>query len=105
MFGQEEGAEDMGYYLPATPGGENDIRRFTEKGIEAAMKNALSNLPRGKRGAVVAYVDGEGVHGAVYGRKPGKFWFLPPGEWSYTGTLGYTLDGELHGAAAVAYSW
>lgn len=93
-------------YNAVTPGAPNEIRKFTDKGIEAAMKAALSNLPEGKRGAVVMYADMEGVRGAVYGRKPGKFFgLLPAGEWSYVGTIGSTYKGELTASAAVAYSW
>ena len=72
------------------------------------MRAVLSGLAPGKAGAVVAHIDPETwtVRGAIYGRKPGRFWgILPPGEWSYVGTLGYTLGGKLEAGAAVAYSW
>lgn len=93
-------------YIPATPSSPNAIRKFADAGIERAMRDVLSNLPKEKNGAVVAYADRDGIKGAVYGRKPGKFWgLLPPGEWSYVGTLGTTFKGELTAGAAVAYSW
>lgn len=93
-------------YIAETPESPNAIRKFTQKGIESAMNAALANLPTGKRGAVVMYADKEGVHGAVYGRKPGKFFgLLPAGEWSYVGTIGSTYKGALTAGAAVAYSW
>jgi hypothetical protein len=94
-----------GTYTPATPGAASEIRKHTDAGIEPAMRDALANLAPGKRGAVVAYADQGGIRGAIYGRKPGRFWILPPGEWSYVGTLGMTLKGNLSGGAAVAYSW
>lgn len=94
-----------GTYTPATAGAANAIRNFSDSGIEASMRKQLANLEAGKRGAVVMYADADGVKGAIYGRKPGKLWFLPAGEWSYVGTIGSTFKGELSGGAAVAYSW
>jgi hypothetical protein len=94
-----------GTYVPATAGAANAIRNFSDAGIEASMRKQLANLEAGKRGAVVMYADADGVKGAIYGRKPGKLWFLPAGEWSYVGTIGSTFKGELSGGAAVAYSW
>lgn len=93
-------------YTPLTVGQPNAIRKFADKNIEDSMKRALSNLPKGKSGAVVMYGDQEGIHGAVYGRKKGRFFgLLPAGEWTYVGTLGTTYKGELSAGAAVAYSW
>jgi len=95
----------MNEYVPLTPEAPNAIRRFSDAGIEEAMKAQLSKLGEGKTGALVLYADGGGVKGAVYGRKPGRFWILPPGEWTYVGTLGVDYKGKLQGAAAVGYSW
>lgn len=92
-------------YIPATPSSPNAIRKFADARIESSMKDVLSNLPQGKSGAVVMYADKEGIKGAVYGRKPGRLWILPPGEWSYVGTVGTTYKGQLSAGAAVAYSW
>jgi len=92
-------------YVPATTSASSEIRKHADAGIEASMRAVLAGLEPGKRGAVVAYADQGGLRGAVYGRKPGRFWILPPGEWSYVGTLGVTLKGQLSGGAAVAYSW
>jgi hypothetical protein len=70
-----------------------------------SIDDALKTLPKGKRGVVVAHTDGKGVRLVAMARKPGRFFgLLPPGEWSYVGTLGYA-KGRLDGAAAVAYSW
>lgn len=99
------GVERMSKYVPLTPSSPNAIQRFSDLGIEEAMKSQLDKLPKGKRGAIVMYADGGGVRGAVYGRKPGRLWFLPPGDWSYSGTLGVDYKGKLEGAAAVGYSW
>ena len=96
---------DVGTYLPSTPSEPNAIRKFGDAGIESAMAKVLSNLSSGKSGAVVAYADKEGVKGAVYGRKPGKLWFLPAGEWTYVGTVGTTYKGQLSAGAALMYSW
>jgi hypothetical protein len=93
-------------YVPATPGSENAIRKFSDAGIEQAMRSVLGNLPEKKNGAVVMYADKDGIKGAVYGRRPGKFFgLLPAGEWSYVGTLGTTYKGQLDVGVAVAYSW
>jgi hypothetical protein len=97
--------DEVGVYTPKTVGSAKAIRKFGDQGIEAAMQKVLKNLPRGKRGAVVMYADKDGVRGAVYGRQKGKLWFLPPGEWSYVGTLGTTYKGHLEAGAAVSYSW
>jgi hypothetical protein len=95
-----------GTYKPLTPQAPNEIRRFTDAGIEEAMKAQLAKLPKGRRGALVMYADLEGVKGAIYSRKKGKFFgLLPPGEWSFVATAGRTWAGELHGGAAVGYSW
>ena len=97
-----------GVYVPATPGVPGAIRRYANAGIEADMGAVLAGLAPGKSGAVVAHIDPETwtVRGAIYCRKPGRFFgILPPGEWSYVGTLGYTLKGKLDAGAAVAYSW
>lgn len=93
-------------YTAVTPSSPNAIRKFADSQIEKAMQDVLSNLPKEKSGAVVMYADKEGVKGAIYGRKQGKFWgLLPPGEWTYVGTLGTTYKGELTVGAAVGYSW
>jgi hypothetical protein len=93
-------------YVPNTPGSPNAIRRFNDAAIEQAMFKALSNLRPGKTGAVVAYADMNGVKGAVYKRSKGNFFgLLPPGEWSYVGTLGVNYKGQLDGSAAVMYDW
>lgn len=96
-----------GTYVPATPGGAaSEIRKHADSGIEASMRAALANLEPGKRGALVMYADQGGVRGAIYGRKPGRLLgLLPPGEWSYVGTVARTWDGKLSGGAAVGYSW
>lgn len=96
----------MGEYIPATPSSPNAIRRFNDKGIEEAMFAALNKLRPGKTGAVVAYADKDGVKGAVYKREKGNFFgLLPPGEWSYVGTLGVNFKGQLEGGAGVMYDW
>ena len=93
-------------YTPISVGSPNAIRRFADKGIEDSMKRVLANLPAKRSGAVVMYADKGGVHGAVYGRKAGRFWgLLPAGEWTYVGTLGTSFQGKLDASAAVAYSW
>lgn len=95
-----------GIYKPVTPQAPNEIRPFFDKEVEKTMKRALSNLKPGKTGALVMYADLEGVSGAVYARKKGRFFgLLPPGEWSFVTTAGRTWAGELHGGAAVGYSW
>ena len=96
------GSSVSGYHPTTTDTGA--IRRFSDKRIEDSISKALSGLGKGKRGAVVMYADKKGVHGAVYGRKKGSLWFLPPGEWSYVGTLGTTYQGQLEAEAALAYS-
>lgn len=96
---------DAGVYTAATEPVPNAIRRFGDADIEGAMRKVLSNLGSGKRGAVVAYADKDGIKGAVYSRRPGKLWFLPAGEWSYVGTLGVTYQGKLEGGAGVMYEW
>lgn len=93
-------------YTPSTPAATNAIRKFADAQVQASMESVLKQLPANKAGAVVMYADEKGVRGAVYGRKAGKFFgLLPPGEWSYVGTLGVTYKGVLEGGAAVAYSW
>lgn len=95
-----------GKYVPVTPQSPNEIRPFFDKEIERTMKRALTNLEPGKRGALVFYADREGINGAIYSRKPGKFFgLLPAGEWSFVGTMARTWSGELRGGAAVGYSW
>ena len=96
----------MGQYIPVTPSSPNAIRRFGDADIEKSMMKVLDNLRPGKTGAVVAYADLEGVKAAVYKRKKGNFFgLLPPGEWSYVGTLGVSYKGKLEGGAGVMYDW
>ena len=96
----------MPKYTPATLNADNAIRRFSDARIEEAMRAQLSKLPKNRSGAVVMFADEKGIKGAVYGRKKGSFFgLLPPGEWSYVGTLGVDYQGRLSGGAAVAYHW
>jgi 23S rRNA (guanosine2251-2'-O)-methyltransferase len=82
------------------------VKKTCDHLVSIPQQGPVSSLNASVAGAVVMYADEKGVRGAVYGRKAGKFFgLLPPGEWSYVGTLGVTYKGVLEGGAAVAYSW
>ncbi len=95
-------------YFPKTVGSPTEIRPFAVAKIDKAMRDVLSNLPKNKRGALVVYADTESkeLKGAIYGRRPGRFFgLLPPGEWSYVVTGAVNMKGQLAGSAALGYSW
>ena len=95
----------MGLYTPLTPS-DNAIRKFADAKIQESMNSVLKDLPAGKSGALILYADQGGVRGAIYGRKPAKFFgLLPAGEWSYVATAGRSWSGKLEGSAALGYSW
>lgn len=96
----------MGLYNPVTPSDPNAIQKFSDAHIQASIENVLRDLPSGKSGALVVYADGDGIKGAIYGRKPQNlFGLFPAGEWTYVVTANRTWQGKLEGNAAVAYSW
>jgi hypothetical protein len=111
----------VGTYHPATAPTPDEVRRWLDSqpkthalskaaeltGTQAAINAALKTLPKGRRGAVVMHGDvrTRAITASVFGRKPGRFFgLLPPGEWSYVGTVGFK-SGRLDGSAAVAYAW
>lgn len=82
--------------------GGQDIRQFNDSGIQKSIDRALSDLPKGKKGAVVAYYDHKSrrVSGAVVARL-GR-------NWSVVGSLRHRVGaslGELEGGAAVRFTW
>jgi hypothetical protein len=100
--------EEPGVYTHYGPTFPNAIRRYQDAGIEASMRAVLDNLRPGKRGAVVVFADVETqtLKAAVYSRRPGGFFgLLPPGDWSFVGTLGWKPGGTLEGGAGLAYDW
>lgn len=82
--------------------GGQEIRKFNDSGIQASIDRALSDLPKGKKGAVVAYYDHRSrtVSGAVVARV-GR-------NWSVVGSLRHKVGtplSELEGGAAVRFAW
>lgn len=73
------------------------IRIFGDAAVQAAIDAALAQLPAGKKGAVIAYADGNTVRLAVTAR-------IAEG-WSAVGVLAGQYGGKLEGAAAIRFSW
>lgn len=82
--------------------GGQEIRQFNDSGIQKSIDRALNDLPKGHKGAVVAYYNHRSrtISGAVVARL-GR-------NWSVVGSLrhrvGATLD-DLEGGAAVRFTW
>lgn len=82
--------------------GGQEIRKFNDSGIQASIDRALSDLPKGKKGAVVAYYNHKtrSVSGAVVARV-GR-------NWSVVGSLRHKIGAplsELEAGAAVRFAW
>jgi hypothetical protein len=80
-------------------GSDGEIRKFADSGIQKAIDDALNQtLPDGRKAAVVAYVDGNEVRGAVM--------FKVGNEWSFVATASHGLKnkGDLKYGAAVRWS-
>lgn len=73
------------------------IRRFGDAAIQKALDDALSKVPVGKQGAVVAYADLDGARLAA-AAKLGD-------HWSLVGVLEHKWDGVLEAAAEVRFVW
>lgn len=79
----------------ADPGDE--IRKFNEAGIHAAITKALAQLPDDQRVAVVGHVDTHGeIQAAVMARVTGG--------WSFVGVLRRTPTKGFVGEAGVLWS-
>jgi Icc-related predicted phosphoesterase len=91
----------VGTYTPSTPPDPNAIRAFSDADIYSAMKTVLSSLDPARKGAIVAYADGDDVKAAIFG-KLGKHAGV---EWSYVGTLGVTYKGKLSGGVGLMGEW
>lgn len=73
------------------------IRRFSDSQIQADVMKALSTLPAGTNGAVIAVADGQKAQLAALARL---------GEhWSVVGVLSRDWSGKLEGQAAAVFSW
>lgn len=87
----------MSDYVVSKVGG-TEIRKLGDAQIQSAIDKVLTQLPSGKKGAVVMYANGDEVRAGVYGRL-GK-------NWSYVGTLGRSWKtGAISGEAAVAFTF
>lgn len=75
------------------------IRRFDDAAIQEAIDAALANVPAGKRGAVVAYVDHRGDARLAAAARIGE-------HWSVVGVLSHQpSNGKVDGAAAIRMVW
>jgi len=82
--------------------GGTEIRQFNDSEIQKSIDRALSDLPKGRKGAVVVYYDHKtrAVSGAVVARL-GR-------NWSVVGSLRHRIGAaieDLEGGAAVRFAW
>jgi len=86
------------YIVAKTTKTGQEIRKFGDAQIQSSIDKVLKDLPAGKKGAAIFYVDGNEAKVGVYGRV-GR-------NWSYvcTGSRQWST-GVLTGEAALAYSW
>lgn len=82
--------------------GGQEIRQFNDSGIQKSIDRALADLPKGRKGAVVAYYNHKSrtVSGAVVARI-GR-------NWSVVGSLRHKVGArlkDLEGGAAVRFAW
>jgi hypothetical protein len=73
------------------------IRRFTDSAIQSSIDRALSTLPAGQGGAVIAYADTKGARLATFAKLGGG--------WSLVGVLEKPYRGPLLAEAAVRFTW
>ena len=76
---------------------EGTIRRFADSNIQKSIDAALSTLPEGQSGAVIAYADTNGARLATFAN-------LGAG-WSLVGVLEKPYKGPLIAEAAVRFTW
>jgi hypothetical protein len=75
----------------------DELRRFDSAAINAAIEKALTEVPAGKSGAVVAFADNGGAGLAVAAR-------LGEG-WSFVGKLERPWNGALEAEAQLRWTW
>ena len=90
------GAPKPDYVVTKTTADGEQIRKFADANISAAIDRALAQLPADKTVAVVATANLEGATGAVMVRLGDS--------WSFVGTVNRTWSGELKAEAAVKWS-
>lgn len=74
---------------------QSPIRVFANSGIQAAVERALSALPDGKTGAVVAVADMSGLRLATMARLGARWSVVMVGERKWTGQLSAEAAGGL----------
>ena len=73
------------------------IRRFSDSSIQKSIDAALSTLPEGQSGAVIAFADTKGAKLATFAKLGGG--------WSLVGVLEKPYKGPFVAEAAVRFAW
>lgn len=86
------------YVVAKMTKGGDEIRKLADTNIQGAIDRVLTQVPAGKKGAVVMYANGDEVRAAIYGRL-GR-------NWSYVATASRSWEtGKISGEAAVAFTF
>jgi len=91
-----DGAPKPDYVVTKTTADGEQIRKFADANISAAIDRALAQLPADKTVAVVATANLEGATGAVMVRLGS--------DWSFVTTVTRKWSGEFTGETAVKWS-
>lgn len=71
-------------------------RKFSDAAIQRQIDDAITLLPQGATGAVIAVVDKSGVHGTIVAKK---------GDWTITFTGTKWWGGDYDVAGEVKFQW